>query len=266
MSNYNDKTKPQLIEELESQKKRIEELEQSEFKYKQAEQILKANEIKLRNIIEHSSNLFYSHTPDHIITYLSPQTKEFFDCEPEEAKIRWTEFLTENPNNKIGLISTAKAIKTGKVQPSYELELVGKKGRKLWVEVDEAPLVEGGQTVAIVGALTDITERKNAERALRKSELRYRRLFEDSPVPLWEEDFSELKKYLDDLKEKGIKDLLKYFDDYPAEVRKCVQKIKVLDVNKATLQLFKANNKEALLGNLQSFFTENCFCKRSNEL
>jgi len=34
MNNYNDKTKPQLIEELESQKKRIEELEQSEFKYK----------------------------------------------------------------------------------------------------------------------------------------------------------------------------------------------------------------------------------------
>ncbi|MCH7963994.1 MAG: PAS domain S-box protein [Bacteroidetes bacterium] len=174
MKHYHDKTKPQLIEEIESLKNRIEELEQSEFKYKLAEQIIKANEIKLRNIIEHSSNLFYSHTPDHVLTYLSPQTREFFDCEPEEVRIRWNEFVTENPNNEIGLILTEKAIKTGKVQPSYELELVGKKGRKLWVEVNEAPVVEGEHTVAIVGALTDITERKQAEEALRESKERFR--------------------------------------------------------------------------------------------
>jgi PAS domain S-box-containing protein len=181
MRHYNDITKSQLIEEIESQKKRIEELEQSEFKHKQTEQILKANEIKLRNILEYSTNLFYSHTPDHVLTYISPQTREFFDCEPEEAKVRWTEFLTENPNNEIGLILTAKAIETGKVQPSYELELIGKKGRKLWVEVNEAPVVEGGQTVAIVGALTDITERKQSEMALQKSEEKYRLLFESIP-------------------------------------------------------------------------------------
>jgi len=174
MEHYHDKTQPQWIEEIESLKNRIEELEQSEFKYKQAEQIIKSNEIKLRNIIEHSSNLFYSHTPDHVLTYLSPQTREFFDCEPEEVRIRWTEFVTENPNNEIGLILTEKAIKTGKVQPSYELELVGKKGRKLWVEVNEAPVVEGEHTVAIVGALTDITERKQAEEALRESKERFR--------------------------------------------------------------------------------------------
>jgi PAS domain S-box-containing protein len=173
MNDYQDKTKLQLVEEIKSLKNRIEELEQSELKYKQAEKTIKTNEIKLRNIIEHSSNLFYSHTPDHLITYLSPQTREFFDCEPEEAKIRWTDFLTENPCNEIGIVSTGKAIETGKIQPSYELEAVGKKGRKLWIEVNEAPVVEGGQTIAVVGALTDITERKRAEKELQDSEQRY---------------------------------------------------------------------------------------------
>ncbi len=178
MNHYHDKTQPQLIDEIESLKKRIEELEQAEFRYKQEEITIKTNEIKLRNIIEHSSNLFYSHTPDHLITYLSPQTREFFDCEPEEAKMRWTEFLTENPCNEIGLVSTGKAIETCKIQPSYELELVGKRGRKLWVEVSEAPIVENGKTVAIVGALIDITERKQAEKTMRESEERYRTLTE----------------------------------------------------------------------------------------
>jgi PAS domain S-box-containing protein len=188
MNDYHDKTKPQLIEEIKSLKNRIGELEQSKLKYKQAEKTINTNEIKLRNIIEHSSNLFYSHTPDHLITYLSPQTREFFDCGPEEAKIRWTDFLTENPCNEIGIVSTGKAIETGKIQPSYELEAVGKKGRKLWIEVNEAPVVEGGQTIAIVGALTDITERKRAEEALIESKQMLSDVLNTIPVRVFWKD------------------------------------------------------------------------------
>jgi PAS domain S-box-containing protein len=145
---------------------------------KKAEVALRENEEKLRNIVEYSTNLFYSHTPDHVLTYISPQTREFFDCEPEEALIRWTEFVTDNPINDKGFKFTEEAIKTGERQPVYEFELVGKKGRKIWVEVSEAPIVENGKTVAIVGALTDITERKKAEEAHWESEERFSRLSE----------------------------------------------------------------------------------------
>jgi len=132
---------------------------------KEAEQALRESEEKLRNIVEHSTNLFYSHTADHVITYLSPQVRDFLDCEPEEAKTRWTEFATDHPVNQRGFKVTQKAIESGQRQPPYELELVGKKGRKIWVEVHEVPLVREGKTVAIVGALTDITKRKRAEEA-----------------------------------------------------------------------------------------------------
>jgi PAS domain S-box-containing protein len=130
---------------------------------KQSEKVLRESENKLRAIVEHSNNLFYSHTTDHILTYVSPQVRRFLDCEPEEAMIRWTELATDNPVNAEGFKHTQRAIDTGERQPPYQLEVVGKKGRKIWVEANESPVVRDGKTVAIVGALTEITDRKRAE-------------------------------------------------------------------------------------------------------
>ena len=46
--------------------------------------------------------------------------------------------------------------------------------------------------------------RKRSEQALRESEARYRGLFEDSPIALWEEDFSAVKQRLDALRQDGV--------------------------------------------------------------
>ncbi|MBI9073744.1 MAG: PAS domain S-box protein, partial [Melioribacteraceae bacterium] len=147
-------------------------------KRKQAEEELQESESKLLNIFENSTNLFYSHNLDHVVTYLSPQVENILGYSPEEAMIKWTELASENPINEIGFNITVKAIETGKPQPSYELELVHKNGKKVFVEVREAPLVKDGETVSIVGSLTDITERKQAEERLMKSETLYRELVE----------------------------------------------------------------------------------------
>jgi PAS domain S-box-containing protein len=144
---------------------------------KNAEEKLQESEEKLRNIVEHSTNLFYSHTPDHQLTYVSPQSTHFFGCPPDEAKVKWTDFISNNPMNEIGVERTNKAIETGEPQPSYELELLNKKGKRLWVEVHEAPVLRDGKVVSVVGALIDITERKEAEKQLQEKEKRFKALF-----------------------------------------------------------------------------------------
>jgi len=105
----------------------------------------------------------------------------------------------------------------------------------------------------------EINRRRRAEKALPQSEERfqlavrgskllsrthYQTLFNASPVPLWEEDFSELYAYLEELKEKGVRDFRAYFDKNPAELSICAQKVEILDVNQATLELHHAKNKE----------------------
>ncbi|HMA77436.1 MAG TPA: PAS domain S-box protein, partial [Candidatus Krumholzibacteriaceae bacterium] len=133
---------------------------------KRVEEKLLENEEKLRNIVENSTNLFFSHNTRREITYLSPQSSRFLQCEPEEGMINWSDFISDNPINERGIRLTQKAIETGEVQEPFEVELVGKKGKKIFVEVNEAPVLKNGRTVSVVGAMTDITERKKAQERL----------------------------------------------------------------------------------------------------
>ncbi|MBT8378757.1 MAG: PAS domain S-box protein [Ignavibacteria bacterium] len=155
---------------------------------KKAENDLQSAEQKLREIVEHSSNLFYSHTNKHVLTFVSPQSRYFLGCEPEEAKTRWTEFVTDNPVNKKGFEKSQLAIETGQTQIPYELELKTKDGRIIWVEVNEAPILENGKTVAVVGALIDITDRKMAAEKLIQSEENYRGIFDNASDAIYLQD------------------------------------------------------------------------------
>ena len=82
------------------------------------------------------------------------------------------------------------------------------------------------------------------------SKTRDRRIFQHSVVSLWEEDISELRSALMDLKSQGVSDLRNYLDAHPAFLSKAAHMIKVVDVNDAALRLYEAKSKEELLGSL----------------
>ncbi len=89
-----------------------------------------------------------------------------------------------------------------------------------------------------------------SEESCRESEERYRSLFQDSPISLWVEDLSEIKTYIDGLKQKGVTDFEAHFETHPEDAAKCVSMVKVIDVNAATLKLYGATSKEALLAGI----------------
>ena len=98
-----------------------------------------------------------------------------------------------------------------------------------------------------------------SEEASRVSERRYRGMFEDSPISLWEEDFSAVKKHLGRLRDSGITDFRTYFETHPETVRECAELVKIVDVNKETLEMFQAESKEALLANLVRVFGDQSY-------
>lgn len=100
-------------------------------------------------------------------------------------------------------------------------------------------------------------EIKRAEKALHVSESRYRYLFEDSPVSIWEEDFSEVKIFLEQLKSAGVKDFTLHFTTHPDDLAQCISLVRVLDVNHEALRLTRAKDKAELFSQMNTVLDVN---------
>ncbi len=93
------------------------------------------------------------------------------------------------------------------------------------------------------------------QRNLQESEQRYRMVFENSPVSIWEEDFSGIKLFFDQLRSEGIVSLEEYLDQHPEQISSCAAQVKVINVNQATLALHGAIDRQELLEGLLKTFT-----------
>ncbi len=87
--------------------------------------------------------------------------------------------------------------------------------------------------------------------SLTASKVRYRALFDHAAVSLWEEDFSEVKRYLDGLETADLAELLR---DDPEAVRQAAVRVDLLDVNPATVALLEAPDKAEVLAGLHCHF------------
>src|SRR5262249_21862240 len=108
----------------------------------------------------------------------------------------------------------------------------------------------------ILIAIEDVAERESARRQLAISEEYARGLFEHSPVSLWVEDFSIVKQLLDDSRVSGISDFRVFTVVQPEFVLRCMSEIRVIDINRHTLELFAAPDKASLLRRLPEVFRD----------
>jgi PAS domain S-box-containing protein len=113
---------------------------------------------------------------------------------------------------------------------------------------------ERGQPTGILETNNDVTQRKQAEAELRASEGRYRHIFQAAGVSIWEEDFSEVKAAIDDLKAHGVTEFREYFTTHPDFVLQAIAMVKIIDVNDTTLTLLEARSKDELLVSLHRIF------------
>lgn len=77
-----------------------------------------------------------------------------------------------------------------------------------------------------------------AELRARESEAHYRCLFEDSPTPLWEEDWSGLRGALNELRESGVRDIRDHLESNVETIGKLAVQAEVTASNRASKSVF----------------------------
>jgi PAS domain S-box-containing protein len=139
---------------------------------------------------------------------------------------------------------------------TYAMEkcYVRKDGSLVWANLTVS-LAHGpnGEPKYFISVVEEISQRKNAEEGLRRSEARYRDLFENSPISLWEQDFSAVKQRLDTLRKVGVTDFRAYLQARPDLVAELIALVKNVTFNQASLDLYGASSSEDLMVALDRF-------------
>ncbi|MBD1821132.1 PAS domain S-box protein [Cyanobacteria bacterium FACHB-DQ100] len=255
-------TKEELLDELAQLRQRVQELEQREKQYRQQEQALREREEWARLAIQVGRLGGWRLCLDTNCVEIDQRMREIWG-EPEDTVLIPLPKVLEriHPDDRERVAAAVNAAIDPQSSGTYEIEyrLVWKDGTERWVLANGQAQFEGEggsrRTVNFFGTALDITDRKQMETALIAQEQRYRYIFEAVGVSIWEEDFSEVKAAIDQLKTSGVQDFRQYFTEHPEFVQRAVEMVRLRDVNQASLLLFGAQTKAELLHSLPQIFT-----------
>lgn len=102
--------------------------------------------------------------------------------------------------------------------------------------------------------------------AVKDSEARFKGLFDNAGVSIWNEDLSRIWGAFEDLRNAGVSDLGAYLQSNEGAARKLAKQVKVRAINKATLKLFGATSESEFLGRIDTTFGPDAVSVFSEEL
>src|ERR1700736_2637443 len=160
------------------------------------------------------------------------------------GRLRWKE-LTPAEWRDADDRALAELKTFGTVQPR-EKEYFRKDGSRVPILIARA-LFEWKQDEGVAFVL-DMTDRKRAEEMLRASEQRYRHLFEQMPIAMWQVDGRGIADLFAGLRAAGVTDLGVYLDQDPDFLLRLMDALIVEEVNEHAINMFGAKDRNQLLG------------------
>jgi PAS domain S-box-containing protein len=145
-----------------------------------AEEALRTSEEKYRSLVSNIPDVVWTVDAEHRITFVSPNIERMLGYTVEElhglgARV-WLESV--HPDDLQRVLEASDSLFT-KGQP-YDMEyrVRRKNGEWFWAHTRAVPTYEKNGTRYADGLISDITQRKQSEEGLRKSQERYRVLFD----------------------------------------------------------------------------------------
>ncbi|MBD0335701.1 MAG: PAS domain S-box protein [Cyanobacteria bacterium Co-bin13] len=166
---------------------------------KQAEEALRYSEDLFRRMTETLEDVFWvaETQPEYRLLYISPGYEQIWG-RPREPLYTdphaWLETVYPPDRELLGADLRVEELSQ---QHSLEFRVVQANGSVRWVRNRAFPIQEAdGSSHRIAGIVEDITERKQAEEALRQSEEQYRFLTEAIPQLIWTADATGRNEYV----------------------------------------------------------------------
>ncbi|AAM04738.1 TPA: PAS domain S-box protein [Methanosarcina acetivorans] len=163
---------------------------------KKVEERLKESEEKYRNIVETANEGIFIINSGIRITYSNKKMSEILGYSLEEmiGRSLW-DFVDEESRD---ILNRNMDNRRQGINEIYELKLICKDSSPVWTLISAKALFnKGGEFTGSLGMLTDITDRKRAEEALRQSEQRVRLKLESILSPSREIGNLELADIID---------------------------------------------------------------------
>jgi len=204
---------------------------------KKAEKALKESEEKYRTLMENMNEVVMMVDNDDRVQYVNKRFTEIVGYTSEEivGEIGYIKLLDPKDH---AIIIKANRDRVKKISSHYEVSFITKDGRKIDFLLSGAPLSDSeGIVRGSIGAMIDITDRKKAEKALIESEERYRALFENAQIGIYQTtpDGKILKanpalvemlgyETLEELKFDDLEKVNRYFDPHRVSFKEIIEK------------------------------------------
>ncbi|MCX8206722.1 MAG: PAS domain S-box protein [Methanothrix sp.] len=145
---------------------------------KRVEDALRDAMDRYRSVVENSPDGIVV-ARDGIVLYVNPQIIKMLQASPEEIIGKPIIRYIHPEDRELVLNRHLRRLAGEDVPQNYDFRIVSKNGEVKWVQISAVRINWEGLS-ATLNFLVDITERKNAEETLRKSEERYRAFFNTS--------------------------------------------------------------------------------------
>ncbi|MBN1182001.1 MAG: PAS domain S-box protein [Bacteroidales bacterium] len=192
---------------------------------------------------------------DDVIIFTNPSTNQLLDLDIHTSLVG-RKFFDFIPKKYYEPVKETMALTGQKLpNPQLNIELLRKNASNFYAELTVIPFSYKKKAASLV-IIRDNTEFQRQYNDLNLRQLHYKALFDESPVALWDEDLSEVKKLILLSYCPSIDAFKAMIDENPEFVAKCAQFVKVMEVNNAAVEIHNAKNREHLLKDISLTFNK----------
>lgn len=166
-------------------------------KQEMTQKALRESEKKYRDLVENINDVIYSLDRDGVVTYVSPVVESVYGYNPSYIIGRnFSQFIHKDDRERV-IKGVGRSLAGIFEEDSIEFRILTKSGELRWLIASEVAIYDdSGNITGTRGVISDITDRRKAEEALRESEEQYRELVENITEVIYTLDANGIITYV----------------------------------------------------------------------